>query len=896
MTNKGRPGKYINILASYFAMKVYKKNENIPATYRNLKRLNSLYHKKISYHLELYNLALQQKLWEEALNHINNAFENSKKPYDPKLYEYKANVLVKLKKHLDAIKFYEKYLETNSHNMDNIFKIGELHFKLKNWNSAIKYFEPLMQKNKINLNGKYLLAESYFNIKKYDEAEHCYNSILKEKDKKIDQQKLAIVYYKLGLLTSNKNENHELNDYYKKAIKFDRKLKSKSLGIGAFHEHYLHPELALKAYKEKFHLNESNVNVCAKIATLLKNSQNYSEAINYYNKLLALDITEAEWHLDLAYCYEQIGEDNSAITWYKSGIDRDLEHNSNSYRRLGFLLYNNGQHHEALETFREAVIFEKPFSVKQGIYDKNIIKKNIRYGISYKHYTVDDNMVFYESMSGGRMMGSPFAIFEYIVNHKDFENYTHVWVVNSFRVIPKKYRVKSNIVFVTRDTDAYFKYVSKAKYLICDSTLAPYVTRKPEQLYLQTSHGIFYKTVGRDSANTPLGVAGATRNLLQATHIIVPNEYMAYKQPRSYSIKGIHSGDIAKIGYPRIDVTVNLNEELKRNIISKLGIDEKKQIVFYAPTWRGTSKAQNKFDSNQLVNDLKSLATLNVNVIFRGHPITNSLLKDIKLPKNIIVPTPDIQTNELLGMSNILISDYSSVFFDFIVTEKPIIHYLYDKEDYTKDRGLNLEDSELPGLVAKTGDQLVKLVDKCLIENKPNSQYLKAKERFSTYDKGVSSKKVVEWFFYDKKEEIDFVDKVKKGKTYLYLGGFLEDIDIQKLVDKLNSLVADNVVSLMLNKQVAKNKEKLGLLKNINPDVNLIIHDRTMPMTMDEVEAHRFYDKNHYFMNKEMEKLYNESFVRQSRRLFGDTSFDEIINCVEGSSYWEALKENKSNH
>src|SRR5699024_5149352 len=120
---------------------------------------------------------------------------------------------------------------------------------------------------------------------------------------------------------------------------------------------------------------------------------------------------------------------------------------------------------------------------------------------------------------------------------------------------------------------------------------------KPEQLYLQTSHGIFYKTVGRDSANTPLGVAGATRNLLQATHIIVPNEYMAYKQTRSYSIKGIHSGDIEKIGYPRIDVTVNLNEELKRNIISNLGIDEKKQSVFYSPTCRGTSRAQNKFDS-----------------------------------------------------------------------------------------------------------------------------------------------------------------------------------------------------------------------------------------------------------------------------------------------------------
>src|SRR5699024_11696920 len=260
--------------------------------------------------------------------------------------------------------------------------------------------------------------------------------------------------------------------------------------------------------------------------------------------------------------------------------------------------------------------------------------------------------------------------------------------------------------FVKKGSDAYFKYICSAKYLICNSTFVPYVVRKPDQLYLQTSHGIFYKTVGHDSAKTPVGVAGSTRNLLQATHIIVPNEYMAEKQPKSYSIKDINSGDIAKIGYPRIDVTLNITDDMKQQIGAKLGIDLAKKIVVYAPTWRGT-KSDSRFDSTKLIQDLKMLSELDVNVVFRGHPISCSLLKKVKLPENILVPTPDILTNELLGLADILISDYSSVFFDFIVTERPIIHYLYYVDDYTRDRCYNLSEDELPGSVAKTSEQLV---------------------------------------------------------------------------------------------------------------------------------------------------------------------------------------------
>src|SRR5699024_3645892 len=160
-----------------------------------------------------------------------------------------------------------------------------------------------------------------------------------------------------------------------------------------------------------------------------------------------------------------------------------------------------------------------------------------------------------------------------------------------------------------------------------------YVVRKPEQFYLQTSHGIFYKTVGRDSKVKHVGVAGSTRNLLQATHIIVPNDFMAEKQPKSYSIKDISTGQIAKIGNPSIDITINASKEFKQQLSEKLKLNPEKKTVFYAPTWRGSSKSNQRFDSKKLISDLKMLATLDANVIFRGHTVTNSLLKDVTFPK-----------------------------------------------------------------------------------------------------------------------------------------------------------------------------------------------------------------------------------------------------------------------
>jgi len=371
---------------------------------------------------------------------------------------------------------------------------------------------------------------------------------------------------------------------------------------------------------------------------------------------------------------------------------------------------------------------------------------------------------------------------------------------------------------------------------------------------------------------------------------------MAEKQPKSYSIRGIHSGDIAKIGYPRIDVTVNMTMKEKRHISTTLGLDIDKKIVLYVPTWRGETKAANRFDGTQLISDLKTLAKLNVNVIFRGHPISNRLLKDINIPKNVIIPPPDILTNELLGIADVVISDYSSVFFDFLVTNRPIIHYLYDLETYKRERGLNLSEEELPGTIVKNTEELLEAVENHLVNDAPNDHYLKGKQRFCPYDDGKSTERVVAWFFFGDQTDIEFVKPIKNTTT-LYLIGELKN---QKLFSSLVNEIKDikdhdNIVSLLFSNTVSKNTTKRKLVANIdNPNINFIVHDKNMPTTIEEAFAIHHFNKYGSFVDDRMRAYYNTAFKRESRRIFGDTHFNEVQNFDEKSYFYKSLGSNVS--
>lgn len=890
---KGRTNRLFNLPLRYVALKIYTKRDNVQGMYHNLLKLKPIYGKKADFYYRLAKLAYRRKKWKQSLDHINIAIQLANNSSSKEYYLCKADCLIHLGDSAKAISCLNEYLSAKPTNAEAWLKLAKEHHKLSQWNDAANSLESYLKLYPKDSKASFNLAECYRKLNDYQNAETNYQQATKNLDHKRVGQSLAISYYRLGLMQLENNNPKQAFKSFNKTIDLDQELNSSRFGIGVFHEHYKQLEYAVDAYKNQLQQDDKDAELNFKLASLFERKLYTPEqALQYYEKALELDKVQSPWHFALANCYEQLKDYQNAAKWFESAIARQGTHRPGNYRRLGFVLVQLGRTEDALTAYKEAELFSKPSIIDQGFYKKNITKASVRYAISYEHYPINDKMVFYESLGGTRMMDSPFAIFEYIVNDNNFKDYIHVWVVNSFQVIPDKFRSMKNIIFVKKGSDAYFKYIVSAKYLICNSTFEPYVVRKPDQLYLQTSHGIFYKTVGRDSTANPVGVAGSTRNLLQATHIIVPNEYMAEKQPKSYSIKGIHYGEIAKIGYPRIDVTLNITADAKHQIASELGIEPSKKIVLYVPTWRGT-KANTKFDSTKLIQDLKMLAQLDVNVVFRGHPISNRLLKDVRLPENIIVPPPEILTNELLGMADIVISDYSSVFFDFLVTERPIIHYLYDLDDYTKERGLNLSEDELPGSVAKNSQQLVDTIADKLQNDKPNSHYLAAKNKFCPYDDGKSTERVVQWFFYGDNHDINFVNDGKTAKSYLYLGGELSDKPgIPDLVNKLNHLHQnDGIVSIMLKKKLSADKDKLRMVAALNTDINLIAHDKNMPSTLEEAAAINYFQSKGKFINKSMELAYKQSFKREARRLFAGSQFDRVINYETNSNYWNALWE-----
>src|SRR5699024_2808698 len=226
--------------------------------------------------------------------------------------------------------------------------------------------------------------------------------------------------------------------------------------------------------------------------------------------------------------------------------------------------------------------------------------------------------------------------------------------------------------------------------------------------------------------------------------------------------------------------------------------------------------------------------------------------------------------------------------------ERPIVHYLYDLEEYTKERGLNLKEEELPGTIAKTSNQLYESVKNSLEHKEPSAHYLKAKDRFCTYDDGKSSERVARWFFYGDSTGIDLVDSDRENKSFLYLGGALSDkAKIPELVTELNELKQNNhTVSLMLEKGLTKDDEKLPILKRLNSDINLLAHAGNIPATPEELEAIRYFNEYGQFANDKMYKAYKQAFKREVRRLFDDSTFDQVIGFEEGSKYWGSIFDN----
>jgi CDP-glycerol glycerophosphotransferase len=235
---------------------------------------------------------------------------------------------------------------------------------------------------------------------------------------------------------------------------------------------------------------------------------------------------------------------------------------------------------------------------------------------------------------------------------------------------------------VTRGSGAYLRALARAAYWVDNQTFPRYVRKRPQQRYLQTWHGIPLKKMGYDEPGAPPPPQHPDRGVGAWDELVVPNRYFEETFVPAYR----YSRGLVRYGTPRNDALVDGSlgrEEARRQL--DLPLDSR--VVLYAPTFRQDNRAARvaveiPFDVEELFRNLGD----NTYLLLRPH-----YLNRIRVPVSSRHRTLDVSqvedVNVLYHAADVLVTDYSSVMFDFAVLRKPIIFYTWDYAEYLATRG-----------------------------------------------------------------------------------------------------------------------------------------------------------------------------------------------------------------
>ncbi len=323
--------------------------------------------------------------------------------------------------------------------------------------------------------------------------------------------------------------------------------------------------------------------------------------------------------------------------------------------------------------------------------------KKYLYGVFYKYYKVKDNVILLESFNGEAINDSSLVFAREIqrLYPGRFKVYFSSSDVKTHKILID--REKLNVELVDVNSVKYLKLLATAKYFISNASIGTYYSRRPEQIFLETWHGTPLKTLGKKMKKGIATMGTGQHSMLQASHLLFPNEFTRKVMMEDYNLDRLYAGKVVMSGYPRNQVFLQEGkaEEIRERY--KLG---GKTVYAYMPTWRGTSATD--VNVGDYINRLKGIfrridKTMTADQVFyvNFHQMLKTSI-DFSGYKHIKEFPKDVDTYSFLNASDVLVTDYSSVMFDFMLTGKPIVLFMYDFDQYLADRGLYLDIKTLP--------------------------------------------------------------------------------------------------------------------------------------------------------------------------------------------------------
>ncbi|EKK5513378.1 CDP-glycerol glycerophosphotransferase family protein [Staphylococcus pseudintermedius] len=520
-------------------------------------------------------------------------------------------------------------------------------------------------------------------------------------------------------------------------------------------------------------------------------------------------------------------------------------------------------------------------------------KKVNQYAQLYHSTSIKPHQILYQVRDGKSITDSPYAIFLGLNAHETFSNYQHIWVVDhpdTLVFYQEKFKVFQNVSFVIKESNEYLKALTESKFLINNATFPAYFTKKPEQVYINTWHGTPLKHMGFDVKNNLKGSQNTMKNFLASDYMISPNAHTTNIFKYAFKLDGLYSGEILEIGYPRIDLTINTTANEAREYLAEHLNLKKNPIILYCPTWRGKNVND---PENSLLNIFEEIKLLNQKlphqVLVKVHPFVYSKAKEMPELKPYLVPD-FLDTNQLMPAVDLMITDYSSIFFDFLVTDKPTVFYVPDLDKYQNERGVYIDLCALPGPVADNIQDVITLVsNESYKDADVQEKYAKFKHNFVNYENGSVTERLIESVFLNQQDTSSKnASHHQKEKILLYPGGMKHNGITTSVINLLANINYDKYdVTVFTNN--TNNVEQLNNLQSLNDNVRIVLRRGPMIATFKELYQNEFVRQRGIYKSFE-KRLYPKAlFEREFRKIFGDSQFDYAIDYSGYAMFWSNL-------
>lgn len=390
---------------------------------------------------------------------------------------------------------------------------------------------------------------------------------------------------------------------------------------------------------------------------------------------------------------------------------------------------------------------------------------------------VDRHLVFFEAYGGRSFACSPKALYLALLEDSRFANYRFVWSFKDGKLpdvsgcggcsslggfSPQD---AARTSFVVRGSEDYFAALAQAGAIIVNTRLPEYVTPKPDQVYVQCWHGTPLKRLGYDVAPEAGGALNTANELAYRfgldsrkwTYLLSPSPYASEHLADAFGLVASRRESVVlELGYPRNDFLPRAKDDASLCAVARarLGVPEGKKALLYAPTWRDDSYSSGVGYTFDCLLDLKRMKELLSDewvVLFRAHYYIANKFDFAELDGFVVDVSSVDDVNLVYAAADALVTDYSSVMFDFAILRRPIILHAPDRLHYERAvRGFYFPLSEVPGPVYDETDEVAfELKTLNLYEARYGRSYEAFVRKFAPLDDGRASERVVERIFFD---------------------------------------------------------------------------------------------------------------------------------------------------